>query len=120
MILKTVSIRRRDYFLSIFFGKKIVTTSGILRAFILLSACNMDKFKDFEIKSRESFKKSGGFYGLQTENELVFTQSIQSVTVSFHLPVNPCFVNFGIKKCFQKFTANSLLIYQLNISLSYG
>ena len=57
VILKTVSIRRRDYF----FRKKIVTTSGILRAFVLLSACNMDKFKDFEIKSSVSFKKSGGF-----------------------------------------------------------
>ena len=57
----------------------------------------MDKFKDFEIKSSLSFKKSDGFYGLETEKKLVFTQSIQSVTVSFRLPVNPCFVNFGIK-----------------------
>ena len=57
----------------------------------------MDKFKDFEIKSSLSFKKSDGFYGLETENKLVFTPSIQSVTVSFCLPVNPCFVNFGIK-----------------------
>ena len=80
----------------------------------------MDKFKDFEIKSSVSFKKSDGFYGLETENELLFTQSIQSVTVSFCLPMNPCFINFGIKKCFQKITENSLLIYQLNISLSYG
>ena len=56
VILKTVSIRRRDDFLSVFFRKKIVTTSGILRAFVLFSACNMDKFKDFEIKSSVSFK----------------------------------------------------------------
>ena len=97
MILKTVSIRRRDYFLSFFFSKKIVTTSGNLTAFVLLPACNIDNFKDFEIKSSQSFKKSDRFYGLETENKLVFTQLIQSVTVSFCLPVNPCFVNFGIK-----------------------
>ena len=70
----------------------------------------MDKFKDFEIKSSVSFRKSNGFYGLETENNFVFSQSIQSVTVSFRFPVNPCFVNFGIKKCFQKLTVNNLLI----------
>ena len=57
----------------------------------------MDKFKDLEIKRSLSFKKSDGFYGLEPENKLVFTQSIQSVTVSFRLPVNHCFVTFGIK-----------------------
>ena len=76
MILKTVSIRRRDYILSFFFSEKIVTTSGILRAFILLYACRVDTFKDFEIKSSLFFKKSGEFEGLETENELVCTQSI--------------------------------------------
>ena len=45
----------------IFFSEKIVTTSGILRAFVLLYACRVDIFKDFEIKSSLFFKKSGEF-----------------------------------------------------------
>ena len=101
MIFKTVRIHRRGYILSFFSEKKIVATSGILRAFVLLPLANMNKFKDFEIQSSLFFKKPAGFYGQGTENRLAFTQSIHSVTVSFRLPVNPCFVNFG-KKMFLK------------------
>ena len=101
VILKTVSIRRRDYFLSVFSEKNRYHCwhfKSICSTFRL----QYGQFKDFEIKSSVSFKKSDGFYGLETENELLFTQSIQSVTVSFCLPVNPCFVNCGIKNVSKK------------------
>ena len=61
VILKTVSIRRRDYFFVILVWENIGTTSGILRAIVLLTAGKMDKFKDFEIKSRLFFNEPGGF-----------------------------------------------------------
>ena len=61
MILKNSKHPPKGLLFVILFWENIGTTSGILRAIVLLTAGKMDNFKDFEIKSRLFFNEPGGF-----------------------------------------------------------